>query len=108
MFIIFDSVVLLPKEPPKETLLNILNIYPIILYMKAEKWQTQNMSKVTSFEISLKRVVGISQQERGGLVLVKGNQTWDIKASSVWIFIMKFRLNCVGKLKSSHSTKTEN
>lgn len=108
MFIIFDSVVLLPKDPPKETLLNILNIYPIILYMKAENWQTQNMSKVTSFEISLKRVVGISQQERGGLVLVKGNKTWDIKASSVGIFIMKFRLNCVGKLKSSHSTKTEN
>ena len=108
MFVIFDSVVLLPKDPPKETLLNILNMYPIILYMKAENWQTQNISKVTSFEISLKRVVGISQQKRGGLVLFKRNKTWEIKDSSVGIFIMKFRLTCVGILKSSHSTKTEN
>lgn len=83
-------------------------MYPIILYMKAENWQTQNITKVTSFEIRLKRVVRISQQERRGLVLVKGNKTWEIKASSVGIFIMKFRLNCVGKLKSFHSTKTEN
>ena len=108
MFVIFDSVVPVPKDPPKETLLNILNMYPIILYMKAENWQTQNISKVTSFEISLKRVVGISQQERGGLVLFRRNKTWEIKDSSVGIFIMKFRLNCVGILKSSHSTKTEN
>ena len=71
-------------------------MYPIILYMKAENWQTQNITKVTSFEIRLKRVVRISQQERGGLVLVKGNKTWEIKTSLVGIFIMKFRLNCVG------------
>lgn len=61
------------------------------------------------FYLSLKRLVGIHQIERGRFVLVERKKTWKTEARMiVWLFntmLAKFRLDCAGNVTSSHMRK---